>query len=161
MRPLHLIALLLVNQACEPARELSVCNLDGQVDPGEECDDGNADPADSCTNTCHFARCGDGVLRLDLNPGDDGFEVCESGDEEDGVRCSGTTCSFGRCGDGVTTEGEACDDANDDNTDACTTVCQNAACGDGFLRVDLAESHEDYEACDDGNQNNTDGCVGT
>ena len=37
-----------------------------------------------------------------------------------------------RCEDGVVAEGlEACDDGNQDNTDACLTTCQLAACGDG------------------------------
>ncbi|MBN1771152.1 MAG: hypothetical protein JXB32_07830 [Deltaproteobacteria bacterium] len=37
------------------------------------------------------------------------------------------------CGDGIVDDGEECDDANDDNTDACLDTCRNATCGDGFL----------------------------
>jgi cysteine-rich repeat protein len=44
--------------------------------------------------------------------------------------------------------GEECDDGNDLNTDACTRVCENARCGDGF-------THEGVEQCDDGNLNET------
>ncbi|PCC68153.1 Myxococcus cysteine-rich repeat-containing protein [Nannocystis exedens] len=37
------------------------------------------------------------------------------------------------------------------DTDACTTACKDAACGDGFVWADA-------EACDDGNQADGDGC---
>ena len=57
-----------------------------------------------------------------------------------------------RCGDGVVSSGEACDDGNDDDTDACTNQCLEARCGDGYLRTDLSPGETGYEACDDGNQ---------
>jgi cysteine-rich repeat protein len=47
---------------------------------------------------------------------------------------------------------EACDDANELDTDACLSSCQEASCGDGLV-------HEGVEACDDGNQINTDACL--
>jgi cysteine-rich repeat protein len=56
------------------------------------------------------------------------------------------------CGDGVKQSGEACDDGNQSNTDACTSTCKDAVCGDGFVRAGV-------EQCDDGNQSNTDACV--
>jgi len=34
----------------------------GTVDPGEECDDGNTNNNDECTNSCLFPRCGDGIV---------------------------------------------------------------------------------------------------
>lgn len=148
--------LLVLVQACEPARELANCNLDGVVDPGEECDDGNADATDDCTNTCHVARCGDGVLRIDRLPGEPGFEACEIGEELAGVRCS--SCSFGRCGDGVVTEGEACDDGNEVSEDACIS-CSRAACGDQVVRQDVPEGEPGFERCDDGNDDEEDGCT--
>ncbi len=58
------------------------------------------------------------------------------------------------CGDGVVDDGEACDngDANAD-TAACTTTCEDAACGDGLL---LAGGEE----CDDGaNNSDTGACT--
>jgi len=59
---------------------------------------------------------------------------------------------YAACGDGIVQEGEEeCDDANDDNTDACLTVCLAASCGDGIL-------HEGVEECDDGNLDPDDGC---
>jgi cysteine-rich repeat protein len=58
------------------------------------------------------------------------------------------------CGNGVVDPGEACDDGNGSNTDACLTSCVAASCGDGFL-------HAGVEACDDGNRVSGDGCSAT
>ncbi|MAO83976.1 MAG: hypothetical protein CMH50_08885, partial [Myxococcales bacterium] len=64
-----------------------------------------------------------------------------------------------RCGDGILWTGEeACDDGNDDDSDACRNHCEPAACGDGVLRTDLAAGEEGYEGCDDGNEIPTDAC---
>jgi cysteine-rich repeat protein len=49
---------------------------------------------------------------------------------------------------------EDCDDANQDNTDACLTTCKAASCGDGYIQAGV-------EVCDDGNQDNTDACPGS
>jgi hypothetical protein len=38
--------------------------------------------------------------------------------------CSAGRCVSARCGDGVVTAGEACDDGNSIETDACTSACQ-------------------------------------
>ena len=54
---------------------------DGQLDPGEECDDGNASQSDRCLNTCIHAQCGDGFLFL-------GVEQCDDGNRRDGDGCS-------------------------------------------------------------------------
>jgi cysteine-rich repeat protein len=48
---------------------------------------------------------------------------------------------------------EACDDGNQDNTDACISGCEAASCGDGFVWA----GNED---CDDQNGNASDGCNG-
>lgn len=47
------------------------------------------------------------------------------------------------CGDGTQDPGEACDDANAIDTDACLTNCTAASCGDGLVYAGV-------EACDDG-----------
>lgn len=51
----------------------------GVVEPPEDCDDGNLDDGDECTNLCRKARCGDGSLWL-------GEEACDDDNktEEDG-----------------------------------------------------------------------------
>ena len=56
-----------------------------------------------------------------------------------------------RCGDGVAdpSNGEACDDGNTVNTDACLNSCKAARCGDAVVRTGVEE-------CDDGNAVQTD-----
>jgi cysteine-rich repeat protein len=117
----------------------------GTTDPGEECDDGNANNSDDCTDLCSAARCGDGSLQL----GND--EQCDDGNTSDGDGCS-SVCEFENCGDGNEDEGEECDDGNAINTDACLNDCADASCGDGFIRAGV-------EQCDDTNASNNDACT--
>jgi cysteine-rich repeat protein len=149
-------SICLVFVQCTPIASFPVCNLDGLVDEGEECDDGNPDPTDSCTNLCRLARCGDGVLRIDTSPGEAGFEACEP---QLGSSTCSLRCSFDRCGDGVKDPGEECDDGNDDEQDICRTNCVNALCGDGIIRLDKQPGEPGYESCDDQNENQEDGCT--
>ena len=65
---------------------------------------------------------------------------------------TGTTEAPAVCGDGVVDPGEACDDGNDDDLDACKSDCTPTWCGDGVVQTG--------EACDDGNDDDSDGCVG-
>ena len=65
----------------------------------------------------------------------------------------------GVCGDGVLNRGEACDDANDAQDDACLSDCTLARCGDGVIRRDLGPRDEGYEICDDGNEVDEDACT--
>jgi cysteine-rich repeat protein len=60
------------------------------------------------------------------------------------------------CGDRIpgNTAGEDCEDGNVSNTDACTNLCQDARCGDTFIRADS-------EQCDDGNTEENDFCSGS
>ncbi len=97
---------------CQPK---GVCG-DGHVDPGEECDDGNTDNNDVCTNQCKKNVCGDGFMQI-------GVEECDYG-IHNGDQCVsdyGSTCnscsklcrsvasSGGYCGDGVKNGAEQCD----------------------------------------------------
>ena len=49
------------------------------------------------------------------------------------------------CGNGILEDGEICDDGNTEDTDACTTSCVPAACGDEIVQVP--------EECDEGVHN--------
>ena len=119
-----------------------VCG-NGQIDDGEECDDGNDSDNDACLNTCTFATCGDGVTW-------DGMEECDDGNADDTDSCV-AGCLNAACGDGfVQNRVEACDDGNDVDDDECTNVCTLASCGDGIL--------QDGEECDDGNMEDGDAC---
>jgi cysteine-rich repeat protein len=70
-------------------------------------------------------------------------ENCNNQVNEQGAGCT--------CGDGWLSVGEECDDGNDVETDACTSICAPPACGDGFLYPG--------EQCDDGNDVETDTCT--
>jgi|GEM_PF-2272162 len=116
---------------------------DGVTSAPEQCDDGNLDNTDGCTNDCKAAICGDGVT---VPP-----EECDDGNADDGDAC--TFCQVARCGDGRIGPNEACDDGNSDNTDACSNACTLPQCGDGVVRAG--------ELCDDGNGIDNDACSNT
>ncbi len=100
----------LVGESCERNTPSDVCGTcgDGEVDEGEECDDGNIDEQDECLNDCKSARCGDGVVQLDV-------EACDDGNEDNTDGCL-NTCQTPDC-DPATVG--ACDDSNPCTTDRC------------------------------------------
>jgi cysteine-rich repeat protein len=156
-----------------------VCG-DGQVDVGEQCDDGNLDNSDTCTALCQKARCGDGFVQL-------GAEECDDGNTQDDDMCTNlcTVDAGKQCGNGKLDPGEQCDDGNDLDTDSCLSTCVPYTCGDGFVHMVFEECddgnpdvsddcvdclaatcgdgflHTGVEACDDGNPDNTDDCLAT
>ena len=115
---------------------------DGEVDEGEQCDDGNAVNGDGCDGNCTRSRCGNGVRS--------GEEQCDDGNMTGNDGCT-NECTLPACGDGIVQDGEQCDDANLDDTDRCTNGCRLPFCGDGIQQAG--------EACDDGNPVDTDGCT--
>lgn len=120
---------------------------DGQVEMGEECDDGNVDDTDACTSQCKAAVCGDGIVWK-------GHEECDDGNADDSDACT-SQCKQAVCGDNIVWKGhEECDDGNADGSDECTSECTEAVCGDKIL-------WEGHEECDDGNSSDTDGCLKT
>ena len=128
----------------DPARFYvsTVCG-DGNLDPGEQCDDGNQDNTDGCRNDCTLPYCGDGIV----DPG----EQCDDGNRNNFDGCR-NDCTVAVCGDGIVDPGEQCDDGNNINGDGCQADCSLPRCGDGIL--------DPGEQCDDGNNINGDGCQG-
>jgi cysteine-rich repeat protein len=129
---------------CTDACTLGACG-NGELDPSEECDDGEANSiVSSCLPNCAWNVCGDGYAYLEETPG------------------TGSPESL-----------HPCDDLNDDFSDACTDACEWAVCGDGKLYV-RGYDEESYgssadgnpsednaaalEECDDGNDLSGDGC---
>ena len=144
------------------------------LDPGEQCDDGNADAGDGCSFFCNFEVCQNGYL----DPGeqcDDGnnetgdgcgptclYEVCQNGYLDPSEDCDdgnadvgdgcGYYCQFEVCQNGYLDPGESCDDGNSFNNDSCLNNCEYAICPDGFV-------YEEFEQCDDNNSIDGDGCT--
>ncbi|MEO7733068.1 MAG: DUF4215 domain-containing protein, partial [Kofleriaceae bacterium] len=111
------------------------------IDPGEQCDDGNASNGDGCDANCTLPSCGNTIL--------DAGEECDDGNVVDGDACE-ADCTIPRCGNATLDPGEACDDGNAINGDGCDTNCTIPACGNGAL--------DPGEECDDGNAENGDAC---
>ncbi len=75
---------------------------DGLVSGTEQCDDGNTDDTDGCTNRCTIAACGDGVKAV--------TEQCDDGNTDDTDACT-NRCTIAACGDGVKAVDEECDNS--------------------------------------------------
>lgn len=121
---------------------------DGDVDAGEQCDDGNTRSGDGCNARCQseVAVCGNGAR--------EGGEECDDGNTINTDACL-TSCRIARCGDGQLYSGvEQCDDGNSRPGDGCDVRCQSevppAVCGDRAVMTP--------ETCDDGNTVSGDGC---
>ena len=83
----------------------TACNNDGIVDTGEDCDDGNADNTDGCTQICKAPFCGDGYEQAgeDCDDGNSAeFDACPSdcdlGGGEGGAGGGTTTTGAGGSG---------------------------------------------------------------
>jgi cysteine-rich repeat protein len=118
------------------------------LNPGEECDDGNASDLDGCSRYCLLekGKCGDGIVQSL-------YEQCEPS-LNNALPCS-QSCRFllVSCGDGTQNPGEACDDGSFNQNlpgARCRPDCSLARCGDYIL--------DPAEACDDGNRIPGDGC---
>jgi cysteine-rich repeat protein len=114
---------------------------DGELDPGEECDDGDLNAGDAaCTTHCRIALCGDGLVHA-------GVEQCDEGLGNDDASLCTTHCRLAACGDGLVHAGvEQCDLGlyNDDAYGGCLPTCLwGPRCGDMVLQPD-------HEECDHG-----------
>jgi cysteine-rich repeat protein len=110
---------------------------DGQVQTGEECDDGNATPGDGCENDCRYTCVSSDATRDCAAP-----DACH----ENGTCDDDTTH---RCTPGASlTDGTACGSGQ-----ICLQgVCGASVCGDGYVDAALGEE------CEDGNNTAGDGC---
>ncbi len=119
---------------------VAVCG-DGQLDPGESCDDGNTTETDTCDNTCRrTAFCGNDMR--------EGTEICDDGNNFSSDGCSADCASNETCGNGIRdiAVGELCD-----TTPGCASDCHSVTtCGNGTI--------DSGESCDDSNATAWDGC---
>lgn len=82
----------------------------------EQCDDGNSDNTDSCTQACRNPSCGDSFRQSSTG------EECDDGNTVNTDSCT-QTCRNPACGDGFKQGTEQCDDGDTDSTDGCSAVC--------------------------------------
>jgi len=130
------------------------------IEPGEDCDDGNKSNGDGCSANCEnegsiytvdfadqISLCGNGQTEAG--------EDCDDGNLDNGDGCSNECLaegSAGTCGNGIEDTGENCDDGNTDSGDGCSSQCLNEGsnqaydsfCGDGDL--DTGESCDAFAA---------------
>jgi fibro-slime domain-containing protein len=126
---------------------------DGQLAPGEECDDGvalNTGDYNMCSPACTLGpRCGDGITQEQFG------EACDNGVNDGAYGECAPNCQIGpHCGDGIVQpEKEQCDDGiNDGGYGECAEHCVlGPYCGDGTLNLP-------EEECDDGNNEDFDTC---
>ncbi|HLT38838.1 MAG TPA: fibrinogen-like YCDxxxxGGGW domain-containing protein [Enhygromyxa sp.] len=84
-----------VDGLCEPVQ--AVCG-NGQTEPGESCDDGNANNTDTCTTLCAPPSCDDGIVSGDEIDVDCGIEGCGVGCDFGQACASEADCGFPLCG---------------------------------------------------------------
>lgn len=116
---------------------LGLCG-NGDIDPGEECDDGNDISSDSCTDECKNAFCGDDIRWTTQCDPVLGCEECDDGNNDNTDACT-DECDNAYCGDDYVwklecdpeTQCEYCD-GGIGCTDVCKWVCANDEdCDDG------------------------------
>jgi cysteine-rich repeat protein len=95
-----------IEGTCGPIQ--AVCG-NGQVEPGESCDDGNDDDTDSCTTLCGPPSCDDGITSGDEVDVDCGMEACGTGCDFGQACLSAADCSFPSCGPASGGAGMVCE----------------------------------------------------
>ncbi|HEU5179235.1 MAG TPA: DUF4215 domain-containing protein [Candidatus Polarisedimenticolia bacterium] len=107
-----------------PCGQPAACTFcgDGIVNDGEQCDDGNAVDTDSCSNSCTFLECGDGIV------GNTPGETCDPPGTPAGGNGNNCRNNCTVCGDNHVDAGEQCDDGNGVDTDGCRNNCTLPGC---------------------------------
>ncbi|HWN68301.1 MAG TPA: DUF4215 domain-containing protein, partial [Haliangium sp.] len=147
---------------CNPDGNVCQNCGDGNVDAGEDCDDGNLSDEDGCNSQCE-TECGNGTIEPS--------EGCDDGNAMDGDGCNAMCliesievigdCAIGECPPVSCAEGSP-------SCPACNTTGPGAvgddSCASGFCNADgycqeCGDGNEDqYEGCDYGDTASGDGC---
>lgn len=112
-----------VTLVCQPAPEDDLCARcgDGDLGPGETCDDGNGFDGDGCDRNCTPTGCGNGVRTMG--------EGCDDGNARNGDGCD-ANCTPTGCGNGVVTASEECDPPSKlTDTEVCNESCEREPIG--------------------------------
>ena len=107
---------------------------------GENCDDGNDESGDGCSDTCRLENCGNGEVDAGEACDDQSPPVNSDSCPNDGD--NGGTCQPAECGDGIVwnTDGgtEVCDEFV--ATATCDDDCTPVECGDGVVNAAAGET---------------------
>jgi cysteine-rich repeat protein len=119
------------------AKVTSICG-NWSVESNEQCDDGNTNNNDGCSNSCQMPVCGNRVREWN--------EQCDSGVEngKPGSPCTIQCLNAGIpsvCGNGVREWNEQCDDGNLSVTDTCSNVCTALGGAGPACRVQAFDSY--------------------
>jgi len=121
---------------------------DGELDAGEQCDDGNVINGDGCNVDCTKPDGCNDVCISSIGC-DDGLG-CFSGVCRN-TSCSGEIdCTCISCGDGNLDPGEQCDDGNNTNGDGCSASC----------RIEEDDEEDEDEEEDEEKKGDCDGSIG-
>ncbi len=111
--------------------------VNGILEFGEQCDDGNTINGDGCDYNCTLSTCGNGIFTETTG------EQCDDGNNIDGDGCSavctiefpggGTVVPL--CGNGIRDAGEQCDDGNNDDGDGCNSICSLEKPGVKLIKI--------------------------
>jgi cysteine-rich repeat protein len=115
----------------------SICG-NGITEAIEQCDDGNTNNNDGCSNSCRTPACGNGVREW--------TEQCDVGTNngKPGSPCTAQCLNAGVasvCGNGLREGNEQCDDGNKSNTDTCSNVCTALGGAGPACRVQAFDSY--------------------
>ncbi|MFH1712134.1 MAG: IPT/TIG domain-containing protein, partial [Patescibacteria group bacterium] len=152
----------------------AICGIDadglnGLLDPGEDCDDGNTIPGDGCSDNCLAEGANSDSIDVCTRTCSTSGEACVTNADCDTVNSETCVVAAGICcGNSrreyipTTGAGEECDDGNNLDGDGCSAMCLNEGsrilgltCGN----LDIAHQNDiGGEDCDDGNRLSNDGC---
>lgn len=115
----------------------SVCG-NGTKEGTEQCDDGNTNNDDACSNLCLLPVCGNNVREWN--------EQCDIGTNngKPWSACTSQCINAGvasTCGNGIREWNEQCDDGNTSNTDSCSTSCTTLGATGPACRVQAFDSY--------------------
>jgi len=118
----------------------SICG-DGNLDPGEECDDGNNINGDGCSAQCTLPTSCNEVCTQNNGCGGDDL-MCSDGFCRNLFCETESDCICPACGDGQQDPEEECDDGNNVDGDGCSAICTLPENCNDFCLISLG--------CDDG-----------
>jgi len=151
----------ITTDSCVARKGLGTCGNGWDPELGEQCDDGNFDPYDGCTNNCALARCGDWIVQTWVEECDRNAWCDTSCQRIDPV------CTLEADTISVLLWSEVTFDLTYPTNVTWPLIYECSTtwfCGDGYIDWDGADNilwNWDDELCDDGDTDSNDGCSST